>query len=528
MIAAGKPGIAVAATFTSDGITAAMTRRLDDPDRRVKAAPYGQLVEPMLDPGSVLLANAGVNVLLVRPEDLRGYATDPATGDRLLSELISALRAAPNRSAATWLVTLTPPSRRALADRNMADWIEAAVHRIADAIEPLPGIYRVPLDDLVTRYGVLETHDEYANRMAHLPYTESFSDALADWLVRLAETTWRRPRKVVVLDCDNTLWAGVCGELGPRAVSIGQGHRRVQEFMLDQRARGKLLCLCSRNNEADVDAVFAEHPGMAITQLDITARRIGWAPKVEYLRELSIELGLALSSFVFVDDDPVECAAVRAQLPEVAVVHLAGDGAHQQLAHERAFDQLTVTDEDRLRADWYSVEPERQALRQSTSDYDEFLDRCAIEVIMADLTDTVLERAAQLTARTTQFTLTGISYTVPQLRQLIGSGGRGWTVRVRDVFGDYGTVGLVLAEVLGDALEVPALLLSCRVLNRRVETEVLRFLCDNASAAGCRTVRLAYRPTKRNLPARQFLEQVSGAVIGVEDLPGSVSVPVVP
>jgi FkbH-like protein len=528
MTAAGKPGIAVAATFTSDGIAAAMTRLLDDPGRPVQTAPYGQLVEPMLDPGSVLLVNAGVNIILVRPEDLLGHAADPAAGDRLLSELISALQAAPNRSAATWLVAITPPSARALADRNTADWIEAAAHRVADAIEPLPGVYHVPLAGLADRYGVLEIHDEYADRLAHLPYTDSFSDALADWLTRLAETTWRRPRKVVVLDCDNTLWAGVCGELGPLGVSIDQGHRQVQEFMLEQRARGKLLCLCSRNNAADVDAVFAEHTGMAITQGDITARRIGWAPKAGYLRELSDELGLALNSFVFVDDDPIECAAVRAQLPDVAVVQLARDGAeaHRQLARERAFDQLAVTDEDRLRADWYAAEPERQALRQSTADYEQFLDRCAIEVTMADLTDAVLERASQLTARTTQFTLTSASYTVPQLRQLMGGGGRGWTVRVQDAFGDYGTVGLVLAEVQGEALEVPALLLSCRVLNRRVETEMLRFLCDHASAAGCRTVRLAYRPTERNVPARQFLEQVSGAVISADDPPGSVSVPV--
>ncbi|MEU5959010.1 HAD-IIIC family phosphatase [Streptomyces sp. NPDC047525] len=525
---AKEPGIAVAASFTSDGLADAMARRLRDAGRELAAAPYGQLLEPLLDPGSVLLTHAGVNVVLLRAEDLFRGGADPSAGDRLLDELLSALSAAPNRSAATWLVALTPPSPRTLADPARARWVEAAARRVEETVAPLPGMHLVALDDLTGRYEVAETHDEYADRIAHLPYTDAYFDALADWLVRLATTTWHKPRKVVVLDCDNTLWAGVCGEDGPLGVEIGPGRRAVQEFMRDQRAQGKLLCLCSRNEEADVRAVFAENPAMVLTLQDVTAHRIGWQPKAQYLAELSRELGLALNSFVFVDDDAVECASVRAALPEVAVVELTrdADAAPRQLAHEAAFDQLTVTDEDRLRADWYSSEPERRALEQSLVDYEEFLARCAIDVSMEELSDSALDRAAQLTSRTTQFTLAGTAFTVPQLRRLLDEGGRGWTVRVRDVFGDYGTVGLILAQIDGDVLNVPVFLLSCRVLNRRVETRMLRMLGARAAAAGCRTLRLPYRPTPRNAPARQFLAEISGGVIGADDDPGVIGLAV--
>jgi FkbH-like protein len=523
-MSAAVPGIALAATFTSNEIAATVTRLAAVEGRAVQVAPYGQVVEPVLDPNGVLLANTGVNALLLRMEDLRG-------GDlarSLLDELIAGLSAAPTRCAATWLVAVTPPSPGALADPDTRKWVDAAARRIADALDPLPGVHLVPLDDLAERYDVTLTHDEYADRIAHLPYTDEFFDALADRLVRLAATTWHKPRKVVVLDCDNTLWAGACGETGPRGVEIDPRHRRVQDFMLDQRAQGRLLCLCSRNDEADVRAVFAEHPGMALALRDITAHRIGWDTKVQYLRELSEELGLALNSFIFVDDDGVECASVRAQLPDVAVVEVPRDGeaAWRQLGHEPVFDQLAVTDEDRLRANWYAAEPEREALRRSTWDYEEFLERCAVEVELEGLADSALERAAQLTTRTTQFTLTGIAYTVPELRRMLADDGRGWVVRVRDIFGDYGVVGLILAEISGDVLEVPVFLLSCRVLNRRVETRVLRFACAQARAAGCRTVRLHHRPTRRNAPARQFLEQVSGTPIGSEDAAGALDVAV--
>lgn len=524
--APGPAGIALAATFTSDGLTDAMSRLLAASGREATAAPYGQTVEPLLDPGGVLLTHTGVNVLLLRPEDLHRGADAPSAGDRLLDELLSALSAAPARCAATWLIALPPPSPAALADPATAQWSEAAARRITETVTALPGMHPVPLDGLADAYDVPEIHDEYADRIAHLPYTDEYLDALAERLVRLAATTWNTPRKVVVLDCDNTLWTGVCGEDGPRGVTIGPDRRAVQEFMLDQRARGRLLCLCSRNEEADVHAVFTRNPGMTLTLPDITAHRIGWQPKAHYLRELSEELGLALDSFVFVDDDAVECASVRAQLPEVAVVELTRDPgrAHRQLLREPAFDQLTVTDEDRLRADSYAAEPGRLALRRSVADYEEFLARCAIEVTMTDLTDTALERAAQLTTRTTQFTLTGTPHTVPGLRRLLDGGGRGWTVRVSDMFGDYGTTGLVLAEEHGDVLDVPVFLLSCRVLNRRVETRMLRFLCARAHAAGCRTVRLPYRPTARNAPARQFLQRISGRPVDAEDPAGAVQV----
>ena len=40
------------------------------------------------------------------------------------------------------------------------------------------------------------------------------------------------------------------------------------------------------------------------------------------MRALAEELSLGLDAFVFVDDNPVECAAVRLHLPEVAVAEV--------------------------------------------------------------------------------------------------------------------------------------------------------------------------------------------------------------
>ncbi|MEU3624357.1 hypothetical protein BS329_04880 [Amycolatopsis coloradensis] len=530
MNTAAKPGIAAAGTFTLDVVAASMVTVLGEaaPGRSVTVAPYGQVLEALHDPGGVLLAGTGVNVLLLRPED---FARGEGLGDRadaMVDELVAALGGVPDRSAATWFVAVTPSSPATAEDAELARWTRRAAERITATAEATPGMYPIALDGVAERYEVAEIHDEYADRIGHLPYSDEYCEAVATWLVRQAVSSWGKPKKVIVLDCDNTLWTGICGEDGPTGVKVGEARRWLQEFMLAQRADGKLLCLCSRNNQEDVEEVFARNSGMVLAWGDVTAHRIGWNPKALSLAELAVELDLALSSFVFVDDDPVECASVRAQLPEVTVVELsrAEERIRGQIEHTWAFDQLSVTEEDRLRADWYSTRRERVALRETSTDYQDFLDRCAIEVSFTELTDDGLDRAAQLTARTTQFNLAGEVYSVPRLRALLTGDGQGWTVRVRDRFGDYGTVGLVVAGQRGDVVELPVFLMSCRVLNRRVEDEVLRFVAGHADRLGARTLLLPLRPTARNAPARMFVEQLTGALPGAKDAPSTVSVPV--
>ncbi|ATY15326.1 hypothetical protein CU254_36730 [Amycolatopsis sp. AA4] len=533
MNGAGKPGIALAGTFTLDAVTGPMAALLAEREggRPLAVAPYGQVLEALHDPASPLRGHNGVNVLLLRPEDFfrgGGFAAGRDRADAMLAELVEMLGRLPDLAAATWFVAVLPASPAVCARPETRQWVREAGARLVAAAEAVPAVYPVAVDELGTRYGVTEVHDEYADRIGHLPYTDEYCAALGTQLVRLAASVWAKPKKVVVLDCDNTLWAGVCGEDGALGVRVTAAHRRLQEFMLDQRARGKLLCLCSRNNEADVKEVFERNPGMVLGWQHVSAHRIGWNPKAHSLRELAEELDLSPSSFVFVDDDVVECASVRAQLPDVTVLELSRDPAEidSQLDHAWAFDQLVVTEEDRLRADWYSTRGDRVALRDASADYQDFLDRCEIEVGFTELTEDMLDRAAQLTARTTQFNLAGVVYSVGELRALLASGSRGWTVRVADRFGDYGTVGLVVAETKGDALELPVFLLSCRVLNRRVEQEVLRFAADQAARSGLSALRLPVRPTARNAPARLFVEQAAGVVLGEDDEPVTVTVPV--
>ena len=66
--------------------------------------------------------------------------------------------------------------------------------------------------------------------------------------------------------------------------------------------RGVLLAINSQNNPEDALEVVDSHQGMLLRRNDFAAMRINWQDKAANLVELSEELGLALDSFVFVDD----------------------------------------------------------------------------------------------------------------------------------------------------------------------------------------------------------------------------------
>ena len=92
--------------------------------------------------------------------------------------------------------------------------------------------------------------------MAHVPYTQEYYIALGTLLARKMFSLKLKPFKVIILDCDNTLWSGACAELTLSEIHISRKFIELQEFMLRQRDNGKLLCLCSKNREEDVCVVL--------------------------------------------------------------------------------------------------------------------------------------------------------------------------------------------------------------------------------------------------------------------------------
>ena len=82
------------------------------------------------------------------------------------------------------------------------------------------------------------------------------------------------------------------------------------------------------------------------------------------------------------------------------------------------------------------------------------------------------------------------------------------TVSVSDRLGAYGLVGLITYEAKNGILDVDTFLLSCRVLGRGVEYQMIAWLGRIALGRELAYVDLHFTPTTKNQPAFNFLEKI--------------------
>jgi FkbH-like protein len=512
--------IAISATFTAEPLETPLgywLKQLELP-AKIEFAPFNQTYQQLLDPSSLFATNErGLNVLLLiledwLPPDVKAIPDKPAQEEleRKVSEFVQALKAGSIRSSTPYLVCFCPPSSNAAANPELAAVLASQEKLLAGQLERLDSVYLLSAGELATWYPVEDYSDPHGNELAHVPYKPLFFTALATAIARKFHALKRTPFKVIALDCDNTLWSGVCGEDGASGVRIDLARQALQKFFREQHDAGLLLCLCSKNNPQDVHEVFAKRLEMPLHREHFAAERLNWQPKSQNLRSLAQELQLGLDSFIFVDDNPIECAEVEASCPEVLALQLPEEpeSIPDFLKHCWAFDHLKLTNEDRQRTQMYHQQQLRQQFRSQAMSLKDFLDGLDLKVRLEPVSPDQLARASQLTLRTNQFNCTTRRRSEAELQQLLTTHADVLTASVTDRFGDYGLVGVLIYETRGRALDVDSFLLSCRVLGRGVEHRLLARLGQIAQQRHLEWVDVHFSKTEKNKPAFEFLESV--------------------
>jgi FkbH-like protein len=511
--------LVVASTFTAEPILDPLGYWMDELGiaSSIEFAPYNQVLQQLLDPASALARNQrGINIILIRIEDWCRFSGGPATreqvSDRLArqaSDLTSAVRAALARSSTPLVLGFCPASRRALAELEVQSALERIEEEIAATLAGTAGLHLIRGDDFHA-YPVTDYDDPQRDHLGHIPYTPLFYAGLATIVARRIHALLSLPHKVIVLDCDNTLWKGVVGEEGTTGIAIPPAWRALQQFMVERARRGFLVCLCSKNDEPDVLDVFDHRPDMVLKRDHLVAWRINWQPKSENIRSLARELNLGLDSFIFIDDNPLECAEVRAACPEVLTLCLPTEGSLARfLDHVWAFDRFHLTAEDQERTALYQQEIERGRFLKQALTIEEFLAGLDLKIKISEPTKSLFARVAQLTQRTNQFNFTTVRRTDGEVERLTESGLECWIVEVSDRFGDYGLVGVMITGAQDGDLKIDTFLLSCRVLGRGVEHRMLRTLGETAQKRGLSQVNTSLISTRKNRPALDFLESVA-------------------
>jgi FkbH-like protein len=328
---------------------------------------------------------------------------------------------------------------------------------------------------IAARLGEAATLDRRFGLMMKAPFRQEFVKAAAEEVMRYLKCRFLPPKKVLVLDCDNTLWGGVIGESGVERIQLdpydypGVAYYRFQAEVLSIAEKGFLICLCSKNDESSVWQVLDHHPHCLLRRKNIAGYRVNWADKATNIKELALELNLSLDSMVFVDDDPAECELVRSQFPEVSVIQVPAKIYEYPgiLKASTLFDRLSVNREDKERVQYYQAEKGRRELQQRHVDAEGFLRDLKMKAVIRLAQNGDLPRASQLCQRTNQFNLTTKRYTESDLALFLDSPDvKMFLLQAEDRFGPIGHSGLIIFRKSGDIVEVDTFLMSCRIIGR--------------------------------------------------------------
>jgi FkbH-like protein len=313
------------------------------------------------------------------------------------------------------------------------------------------------------------------------------------------------PAKVLVTDLDNVLWQGVVAEDGAAGVAYrpeGPGFRSFlyQTLLRRLKNQGVLLAAVSRNDAEDARGPF-RRGDMVVGEEDLVALVASYEPKSAQIESLAAALGLGLEAVVFVDDNPVELAEVAGKLPRVRCLAFPSDEAGlPAFLHELAghFAATAVTGEDRRRTELYRQRLAGLAPTSATgADLTAFLRSLEMRLVVRERSRGDRARAVQLINKTNQFNLNGRRWDDGEVEAVLAAGGRLLTGELDDRTGNHGEVLACLIDREG---VVQSLVMSCRVLQRRVEHAFLRAI-DGVRA-------LQYTATDRNEPLRRFLDEV--------------------
>jgi len=346
------------------------------------------------------------------------------------------------------------------------------------------------------------------------PFKKMFLNLYALELAKVIRALKGKAKKVLVLDCDNTLWGGIIGEDGISGIQLGTDQYpdvifyEFQQTILQFIERGILVALCSKNNEGEVWDVLENHPKCLLKRAHLSSWRINWEDKISNIQSLSEELNLGLDSIVFVDDNPLECELVEQYLPDVTVLRVPKNLAYlpQLLFKQGWFDTLSASQEDKKRVKMVQNEALRQATIKQFEDLDDYLASLNLEASIQLATHQTVVRIAQLTQKTNQFNLTTRRYSENDIVKLLENPDNAvFTLSIQDKFGDYGLTGVCIVEKNRQQGIIDTLLLSCRILGRKLEQVFVNYCLTRLETQWNVTEWQAeYIPTSKNAQVSDF------------------------
>lgn len=421
---------------------------------------------------------------------------------------------------------------------NMVHFVEQLNHEIAVQVESYPNAYLLDIDEIAATFGrryiqddalwqfnhgsALSNADQARDTQRLEPIAQRATDLFATRNKDFVCQVWAELRgmyrtlrqadsiKLVVVDIDDTLWRGVSAE------RLEWDNEQVEGWPLGVidalkylKRRGLLLAIASKNDEGRIKDIWTSLFRNKIALEDFVTRKINFLTKVENVEQILRETNLLPGNVLFIDDNPVERESIRTAFPGIRVMGGNPYTWRRTLLWAPETQVAALTDESVQRTAMVTAQIKRESQRSQVSRA-EFLQSLELAVSVREidrLEDPAFTRALELINKTNQFNTTGRRWLHQEFSEGLGKGLRLFVFKAKDVFTDYGIVGVVVI----DGTELTQFVMSCRVVGMEVEYAALSQVLQHLKGS---SVTARYIDTGLNILCRDFLRNAGFSLHG--------------
>ena len=412
---------------------------------------------------------------------------------------------------------------RALIDintkRNILDYQGLIKLNLAiETLSEITDVAIVNLFNLAHYFGRQNFYNLKNNFLFQTPFTKLAFEVIAKEIDKKIRLFHLVRKKVIALDADNTLWGGIIGEDGLEGIMVDENYpgvvyRHFQMQMKYLKESGILLALVSKNNQSEVQEVFASK-NMPLAWDDFVVKKVNWRSKSENIRLLAEELNVSLESIIFFDDSDFECKEVSKMLG-VDTVKIKTDNVLENLAltqHLISLHSLYITREDTQKLEQYKTEQKRKKIAHTFSSIEDYFRSVQMKLTYCLNDKRHIIRMTQLINKTNQFNLTTRRYSEKEVLLMLGKN-KVFAFWLADNFGDMGLISVVIVKAGKGGDEIDTFLISCRVLGRDVEQKILYIIGRDISLNSKKPLKAKYIKTKKNAQVENFYERMGFSLV---------------
>lgn len=355
--------------------------------------------------------------------------------------------------------------------------------------------------------------DVKADITTGFPYSLEHASTVAELLASFIQDS--PPKKGLITDLDDTLWAGILGEIGVGGIAWDMaGHAHLhglyQQFLGSLSSAGVLLAAASKNDLGLVEEALAR-TDIVLAKDSLFPVEVHWKPKSESVGRILETWNVGPADVVFIDDSPMEVAEVQAAFPQMeCIVFPKGNYQATWELFKRLRDRFgkgIVSSEDMIRLDSIRTSSTLgSAASESGFGADQFLLKAEAVITFSLGADTNDNRALELINKTNQFNLNGKRLSEPEwLNFLQDPSGFVLTASYADKYGPLGKIAVVMGKIVGRKIRVSSWVMSCRAFSRRIEHQCLNYLFEKLDVD---EISFDFEATSRNGPIQTFFAEL--------------------